>query len=79
MSDVSKQTLWSEREVFSNAGGKVIEEWQSAFCPYCKRYHTTPYMYYFDNYNYCPNCGHFMWEDKDGKHADTLSGKGEKF
>ena len=54
--------MWIEKEV-SDA---VIDEWQSARCSVCKKYHTTPYMYYFDNYNYCPNCGAKMggsrWE-----------------
>lgn len=45
---------WLEKEVNSD---KVIEEWQSARCSVCDKYHTTPYMYYFDNYKFCPNCG----------------------
>ena len=48
---------WESKEVLSNADGEVIEEWQSARCSNCGRYHTTPYMYYFNKYNYCPNCG----------------------
>ena len=46
---------WIDREVIDKKN--VIEEWQSARCSVCGRYHTTPYMYYFDSYNYCPNCG----------------------
>lgn len=45
---------WLEREVIDD---KVIKEWQSARCSVCDKYHTTPYMYYFSRYNYCPNCG----------------------
>ena len=45
---------WLEKEVNSD---KVIEEWQSARCSVCDKYHTTPYMYYFDNYKFCPNSG----------------------
>ena len=45
---------WLEKEVNSD---KVIEEWQSARCSVCDRYHTTPYMYYFSHYDYCPHCG----------------------
>ena len=41
---------WKEREADA-------EHWQSAKCSVCGRYHTTPYMYSFKNYNYCPNCG----------------------
>lgn len=45
---------WEERRVIDD---KCIEEWQSARCSVCGRYHTTPYMYNFDRYTYCPNCG----------------------
>ena len=45
---------WMEREVLEDT---VINEWQSARCSKCGKYHTTPYMYYFDDFNYCPNCG----------------------
>jgi hypothetical protein len=45
---------WLEKEVNSD---NAIEEWQSARCSVCDRYHTTPYMYYFSDYNFCPNCG----------------------
>lgn len=46
---------WTEREVIEDR--KAIEEWQSARCSVCGKYHTTPYLYYFDNFAYCPNCG----------------------
>lgn len=49
-----KKGKWEEREVSSE---KVIDEWQSARCSVCGKYHTTPYMYYFDNFSFCPNCG----------------------
>lgn len=49
-----KKGKWEERKVSSE---KVIDEWQSARCSVCGRYYTTPYMYYFDDYSYCPNCG----------------------
>ena len=45
---------WLEKEVHSD---KVIEEWQSARCSVCDKYHTTPYMYYFSHYDWCPHCG----------------------
>lgn len=47
---------WIEKEVFDNSSA-VIDEWQSANCSVCNKYHTTPYMYYFDHFNFCPNCG----------------------
>lgn len=46
---------WEQKEVFEAKG--CVDELQSAFCPVCQRYHTTPYAYYFTHYNYCPNCG----------------------
>lgn len=45
---------WIEREV---SDGKVIDEWQSAKCSACGRYNTIPYIYFFRECNYCPNCG----------------------
>ena len=49
---------WEECEVVQESGDEpIIDEWQSARCSICGKYHTTPYMYYFDNFNYCPNCG----------------------
>ena len=49
-----KTGKWEEREVSSE---NVIDEWQSARCSVCGLYHTTPYLYYFNYYNYCSNCG----------------------
>lgn len=45
---------WEECEVLDK---NCVEVCQSAKCSICGRYHTTPYMYYFDQYKYCPNCG----------------------
>ena len=42
----------------------ILEEWQSASCSSCGLYHTTPYMYNFKRYNYCPNCGADMRGEK---------------
>lgn len=55
---------WMEREVVCGDDAKSIEEWQSAKCSVCGRYHTTPYMYYFSDYNFCPNCGADMRKDR---------------
>lgn len=54
---------WKEREVHNE---KVIEEWQSARCSVCGKYHTTPYLYYFNEYKYCPNCGAPMRGKQNG-------------
>ena len=52
------QGEWVEKTKFHNADDDpIIEEWQSAKCSVCGKYHTTPYLYYFDDCNYCPNCG----------------------
>lgn len=48
---------WEEQTVISNEEENHIDEWQSARCSVCKRYLTTPYLYYFTNYDYCPHCG----------------------
>ena len=49
---------WEDREVFNDTDDDhIVEEWQSARCSVCGKYHTTPYMYYFDDFNFCPNCG----------------------
>lgn len=49
---------WEDKEVFSETNDDhIVDEWQSARCSICGKYHTTPYMYYFDSFNYCPNCG----------------------
>ena len=46
---------WLEKEVFSQT--ILHGEMQSARCSCCGLHHTTPYMYYFKGYEYCPNCG----------------------
>lgn len=50
-----KAGKWVEQKVIED--GKAIEEWQSAKCSVCGKYHTTPYLYNFDDFDYCPNCG----------------------
>lgn len=52
---------WEEKETFCvTDDDPIISQWQSARCSECGKYHTTPYMYYFDNYNFCPHCGSRM-------------------
>ena len=57
-----KKGKWLEKEVFDTKG--QIEEWQSAKCSVCGKYHTTPYLYYFGDYNFCPMCGVDMRGDR---------------
>ena len=51
-----KHGRWEEKTV----NNCRIDEWQSARCSACGRYHTTPYLYYFTDYQYCPCCGAVM-------------------
>ena len=53
------QGEWLEKGVYDNDDGdrEMVEQWQSAQCSICKRYFTTPYLYYFDVHKYCPHCG----------------------
>ena len=52
---------WLECKVIDDVN---IDEWQSAKCSACGLYHTTPYMYYFSNYKFCPNCGARMHHER---------------
>ena len=51
-----KRGEWEEKEVVDYEE-TTITQWQSACCSVCGKYHTTPYLYYFDDFNFCPNCG----------------------
>lgn len=48
---MSNYPTWTERKVFPAKGN--VDELQSARCSACGKYHTTPYSYYFNEYNYC--------------------------
>ena len=50
----TKRGKWLECDVFDEHN---ITEWQSAKCSVCGHYHTTPYLYSFSYYNFCPTCG----------------------
>ena len=64
---------WLEKEVVSPIDGiPPIEEWQSARCSACGRYHTIPYMYFFREDNYCPHCGSPMGTDRKVEKRLTL-------
>ena len=60
-----KRGEWLERDVIDEPKGKHITQWQSARCSVCGRYHTTPYLYSFTHYNFCPNCGADMREETE--------------
>lgn len=55
----SKIGHWIDASVF-DINDTTIEQLQSCTCSNCKKILTTPYMYYFDVYNYCPYCGKKM-------------------
>lgn len=59
--DSVRHGRWEEREVIEQEMSN-IEDWQSARCSVCGKYHTTPYLYGFNDYPYCPNCGAIMDE-----------------
>lgn len=55
---------WKQKEII-NLEDTTIEQMQSACCSICGKYHTTPFSYYFTEYNYCPSCGAKMEVNKD--------------
>ena len=60
-----KKGKWDERSVFDTEDSDIVQM-QSAKCSVCGKYHTTPYLYFFDNFNFCPNCGADMRGETDG-------------
>lgn len=48
-----KTGTWTKKTVSSEG----VEEWQAAQCSECGLWHTTPYSYYYEHYQFCPNCG----------------------
>lgn len=52
-----KNGEWLNREVVHDRADAKITDWQQAKCSVCKRWHTTPYLYDFNDYKYCPVCG----------------------
>ena len=61
---------WIEKEIFHNDDKTPIEDWQSAKCSNCGLYHTTPYQYYFKDYEYCPYCGEKMVKEQTDGNDD---------
>lgn len=51
-----KEAEWEQIQVFE-ISITTIDRLQSTYCPVCHRYHTTPYVYSYNHYDYCPNCG----------------------
>lgn len=59
--DPIKHGHWEEKQVCEN----IIKEWQSTRCSVCGKYHTTPFMYYMEEFEYCPRCGARMDGESD--------------
>ena len=49
-----KTCRWTNKGVFY---GDDVDAWQECECSKCGRWDTRPYMYYFDEPNYCSYCG----------------------
>lgn len=60
-----KTGTWLDRSVYETKG--TIDEVQSARCSVCGLYHTTPYLYYFSWYKYCPSCGARLYREGESK------------
>ena len=58
-----KKGEWLEKERIEEKL-KWADGLQSAKCSVCGRYHTTPYMYSFTDFNFCPHCGADMREER---------------
>lgn len=56
---------WLEKHHAYSDEESVIEEWQSCRCSECGRYDTRPYLYYFDEPNFCSWCGARMKGEED--------------
>lgn len=55
MSDEERTTAkWIERKV---GDYEVMVILQSCKCSNCGKYHSTPYLYRYSHYKYCPHCG----------------------
>lgn len=57
-----KRGRWLEKKVVHATNDGRITEWQSCKCSECGRYDTRPYLYYFDEPNFCSWCGAEMRE-----------------
>ena len=56
---------WTDRHVYY-ALDCAIDEVQTAKCSVCGLYHTTPYLYSFTDFKFCPNCGAKIMEVEYG-------------
>ena len=61
---IPKEGHWEQERIISVEDAQV-SMLQLATCPNCKRIHTTPYRYCFEEYAYCPKCGAKMGGNED--------------
>ena len=47
---------WEEKSIETVAESHITEV-QVAMCSRCRRYHTTPYLHGFNDFDFCPHCG----------------------
>jgi len=50
----AKRGKWIDKKVVDDI---KLPQMQEAKCSVCGRYLSTPYVYYWTTYNYCPHCG----------------------
>ena len=48
---------WENIDIIHDRKDAKITDWQQAQCSVCGKWHTTPYLYSFNHYSFCPNCG----------------------
>lgn len=58
-------SIWEEKEIYKIHN--LIGEVQSCRCKKCGKYTTIPYLYYFDEPNFCMWCG----EENDKEEEQT--------
>ena len=65
---IERKTGWWEAKEVADNDSKIITQWQSCKCSECGRYDTRPYLYYFNEPNFCSFCGAAMTEgEQDGR------------
>ena len=64
-----KTGTWQECKVY-DIEDTTLTELQSARCSVCGLYHTTPYLYYFNWYKYCPSCGARLYREGEENGTD---------
>lgn len=58
-----KRGRWEARAVMDY--DKIISQWQQERCSECGKFHTTPFVYCFNDYGFCPHCGAKMSDGID--------------